>query len=75
LQTPPAFPTGFALRRGIGQIPRTINFAPESINQSINIPTSTRRIEEMASERKSGFSLDFFASCAWTKLKSPSFCS
>jgi hypothetical protein len=30
LQTPPAFPTGFALRRGIGQIPRTINFAPES---------------------------------------------
>jgi len=37
------------------------------INQSINTPTSTRRIEERASERRSEFSLDFFASCAWTK--------
>jgi hypothetical protein len=39
----------------------------DDINQSINTPTSTRRIEERASERRSGFSLDFFASCAWTK--------
>src|ERR1017187_610832 len=37
------------------------------INQSINSPTFTRRIEEKASERRSGFSLEFFASCAWTK--------
>ena len=37
------------------------------INQSINNPTFTRRIEEKASERRSGFSLEFFASCAWTK--------
>jgi len=37
------------------------------INQSINTPTFTRRIEEKASERRSGFSLEFFASCAWTK--------
>src|ERR1700693_1880442 len=38
-----------------------------SINQSINNPTFTRRIEEKASERRSGFSLEFFASCSWTK--------
>ena len=38
-----------------------------SINQSITNPTFTRRIEEKASERRSGFSLEFFASCAWTK--------
>jgi len=37
------------------------------INQSINNPTFTRRIEEKASERRSGFSLEFFASSAWTK--------
>jgi Double zinc ribbon len=37
------------------------------INQSINKPTFTRRIEEKASERRSGFSLEFFASCASTK--------
>jgi ATP-binding cassette, subfamily B, bacterial MsbA len=37
------------------------------INRSINNPTFTRRIEENASERRSGFSLEFFASCAWTK--------
>jgi hypothetical protein len=37
------------------------------INQSINNPTFTRRIEEKASERRNGFSLEFFASCAWTK--------
>jgi hypothetical protein len=37
------------------------------INQSITNPTFTRRIEEKASERRSGFSLEFFASCAWTK--------
>src|ERR1700693_1676013 len=29
------------------------------INQSINNPTFTRRIEEKASERRSGFSLEF----------------
>jgi hypothetical protein len=40
---------------------------PIGINQSINTPTSTRHIEERASERRSGFSLDFFASCAWTR--------
>lgn len=39
----------------------------EGINQSITNPTFTRRIEEKASERRSGFSLEFFASCAWTK--------
>ena len=39
----------------------------EHINQSITNPTFTRRIEEKASERRSGFSLEFFASCAWTK--------
>ena len=38
-----------------------------TINQSITKPTFTRRIEEKASERRSGFSLEFFASCAWTK--------
>jgi hypothetical protein len=37
------------------------------INQSINNPTFKRRIEEKASERRSGFSLEFFASCASTK--------
>jgi hypothetical protein len=37
------------------------------INQSIINPTFTRRIEEKASERRSGFSLECFASCAWTK--------
>ena len=37
------------------------------INQSITNPTFTRRIEEKASERRSGFSLECFASCAWTK--------
>src|ERR1700687_5119461 len=37
------------------------------INQSISNPTFTRRIEEKASERRSGFSPEFFASCAWTK--------
>jgi len=37
------------------------------INQSITNPTFTRRNEEKASERRSGFSLEFFASCAWTK--------
>jgi probable HAF family extracellular repeat protein len=35
--------------------------------RSINNPTFTRRIEEKASERRSGFSVEFFASCAWTK--------
>ena len=39
----------------------------DDINQSINNPTFTQRIEEKASERRSGFSLEFFASCAWTK--------
>ena len=38
-----------------------------TINQSITNPTFTRRIEEKASERRSGFSLECFASCAWTK--------
>ena len=37
------------------------------INQSITNPTFTRRIEEKASERRSGFSPECFASCAWTK--------
>jgi hypothetical protein len=37
------------------------------INQSITNPTFKRRIEEKASERRSGFSPEFFASCAWTK--------
>jgi hypothetical protein len=37
------------------------------VNQSINNPTFTRPIEEKASERRSGFSLEFFASCASTK--------
>jgi hypothetical protein len=38
-----------------------------AIDQSMNKPTFMRRIEEKASERRSGFSLEFFASCAWTK--------
>ena len=42
-------------------------YGTTNINQSINSPTFTRRIEEKASERRSGFSLEFFASCAWTK--------
>jgi integrase len=37
------------------------------INRFINNPTFARRIEEKASERRSGFSLEFFSSCAWTK--------
>ena len=37
------------------------------INPAINKPTSTRRIEEKASERRSEFSLDCSVSCAWTK--------
>jgi serine phosphatase RsbU (regulator of sigma subunit) len=43
------------------------NLQAEIINQSINDATFTRRIEEKASERRNGFSLEFFASCAWTK--------
>jgi transposase len=39
----------------------------QAASQSINNPTFTRRIEEKASERRIGFSLEFFASCAWTK--------
>ena len=38
-----------------------------AINPAINKPTSTRRIEEKASERRSEFSLDCSVSCAWTK--------
>ena len=44
-----------------------MSYGTETINQSINTPTFTQRIEEKASERRSGFSLEFFASCAWTK--------
>jgi hypothetical protein len=35
------------------------------IHQSINNPTFTRHIEEKASERRSGSSLEFFASCGF----------